>query len=169
LKINCKNRKISYLQLNKKMYAIMDYDNVSCDVSYNILKTFNNLKNVRQEVVESKNNNDFEFNWGFDLTDFNEEYQDDHEHENGRKKFQKLLNQFNMKMMNTYDKNGFIWKNEDSSIIMVTSNNPLDYIHGYLGYVGISCKIHDDLLRFLKEFRNQACYIKDQANYREYI
>ena len=38
----------------------MDYDNVSCDISYNILKTFNNLKNVRQEVVESKNNNDFD-------------------------------------------------------------------------------------------------------------
>ena len=161
----------------------MVYDNISYDVSYNILKTCNNLKNVndsdsvractrQDEVIESsliKNNNDFEFNWGFDLTDFNEEYQNEHEYENGRKKFQKLLNQFNMKLMNTDDKNGFIWENEDSSIIMVTSNNPLDYIHGYLGYVGISCKINDDLLRFLKEFRNQACYIKDEANYREYI
>ena len=87
-----------------------------------------------KSIYEETNNGDLlkiikkngKYDWGFDLINFKNE-----------KDFQKLLNIFNMKLDENHDKY-FKWENEDSSILMITSNNPI-VESGYVGFVGISC------------------------------
>ncbi len=104
------------------------------------------------------------YEYGFDLTNF----------KNG--KFQELLKQFNLHLSKGH-KNGFIWENKNSSIILVTSNNPItgknirkrENEKNFLGYVGISCTSQQLLRRFVKEFRKKASYIKGYSRKRDFI
>ena len=79
-----------------------------------------------------------------------------------------------------YYKKGFIWQTKDDTLILVTANNPLTgyrynqdeyYISekGYLSYIGVSCKLHEILIEFIRQFRKYAEYIKEEANSRYYI
>ncbi|NBP15272.1 hypothetical protein EBU95_12860 [bacterium] len=129
------------------------------------------------------------YDWGFDLTDFNEEGDDeegedegdeegdeDREPENkGAIKFQELLNKFDLELVSV--NKGFMWENE-GSIVLVTGNNPLTGKYydnsrhpekGYLSYVGVSCESPQLLQKFINEFRGRATYIKGESNARVYI
>jgi hypothetical protein len=112
------------------------------------------------------------YEWGFDLTDFNEE-----DEEIGIRKFKELLNRFNISDK-AIETSGFEWRNKDESIIIVTANNPItgEYIgscrdneKGYLSYVGISCEKLDILKLIISEFRIRATFIKDEHNARIFI
>lgn len=128
-------------------------------------------------------NNRGEYEWGLDLTDFNEdEEQEDEEQEEGEKenagarKFGELLQQYGLSLRGTDGK--FVWSNEDGSLTLVTGNNPItgEYYssgrhkeRGYLSYVGITSKSTEVLKSFLREIRNKATFIKGESNVREYI
>lgn len=158
------------------------------------------------------------YEWGFDLTDFNEENDDDdetidkkewvknfllnekHDYEEpydsedeegidivfqqeykppnkGALKFSKLLQTYNLELDDNKDK-GYMWKNTDGSLKLITANNPLTgkYYNGtrnsevgYLSYVGISCANTSLLQHVILSFREHATYIKGESNQRDYI
>ena len=132
------------------------------------------------KIKKYKDSNDM-YEWGFDLTDFNDEETDG----GGDDKFQELLNDFNLTLedeTNVKQDNRlgvpFEWSNRDKSIILITSNNPItgeNFIRGRmnksgsLDYVGVSCKSPRVLQRFINEFRKKASYIKGESNERIYI
>lgn len=127
------------------------------------------IEEVTGFKIKKQKNGKYE--WGFDLTDFN----DDSGKNKGASKFQELLNKFEMELVSM--KEGFMWENE-GSIVMVTANNPLTGKHhnihreiekGYLSYVGISCESPEILQEFINEFRKNASYIKEESNARQYI
>jgi len=204
------------------MYAVIRYFNYRKDITFNILKTFNNVERAKKyafqcaeedygdAVIEGvsdqyvyiddetfpgftkgdggdkfvytvislpepedddsqdeSNTNNFEY--GFDSTDFSEEY----DQMSGVLKFQELLDEFDLKLVNK--SRGFQWKNADMTL--VTANNPLtgEYYdgsqcdRGMLGYVGITCNSKNLLERFISEFKSHATYIKDESDRREFI
>ena len=122
--------------------------------------------------IEKQKNGMYE--WGFDLTDFNEETE-----ANGEIKFQELLDKFTLYYKRQSEKEGFVWSNKDESIVMVTANNPItgEYCNygdrkpekGFLSYVGVSCKSTSVLQEFISEFRIKAAFIKEESNGRVYI
>lgn len=121
---------------------------------------------------EFKKGKDGRYEWGFDLTDFNND-EDEYDEETGATKFKELLDIFDMKQSDDDDL-GFVWKNNQLS--MTTGNNPLtgegnshSHERGYLSYVGISCDSTTLLQDFIDEFRKRATYIKEEANRRYYI
>lgn len=140
--------------------------------------------NSEADLPEFEQDTEFDFvkktnkyEWGFDLTDFNDENgEDESEESTGAVKFQELLDEFDMELVSINDK-GFMWENK-GSILMVTANNPLtgEYYNssrqsekGYLSYVGVSCDSTKLLQEFINAFRSKASYIKGEANSRDYI
>lgn len=157
------------------------------------------------------------YEWGFDLTDFNEEnevepginkkewvknfmlnekhdYEEPYDSEDeegidivfqqeykppnkGALKFSKLLQTYHLELDDNKDK-GYMWKNTNGSLQVVTANNPLtgEYYNGsrdsevgYLSYVGISCANTSLLQHVILSFREHATYIKEESNRRNYI
>jgi len=121
---------------------------------------------MSMEFIKQENGN---YEWGFDLTDFNDEHEN-----NGADKFKTLLQDFNLKLVSS-EEMGVVWKNKDMSV--VTANNPLtgkyydksECKRGFLGYVGISCNSSKLLQDFINTFRRMATYIKNESNKRDYI
>jgi hypothetical protein len=112
------------------------------------------------------------YEWGFDLTDFNSV----DGNEDGVLKFKRLIRKFGL--TNYSMDEGFTWSNEDDSLILITTNHPINGKNdeddcerepGYLGFVAVTCKSAELLGEFLKAFRCSASYIKGEANYREYF
>jgi hypothetical protein len=130
--------------------------------------------------IKQRNNGKYE--WGFDLTDFNDEYDDDYdENDNtGALKFQELLDRFKLNLCTESD-GSFRWSNKDASLVLITGHNPItgEYFRnsfkekerkGYAGYVGVTCNSSIVLDNFVLEFRDKAGYIKDESrNRRNYI
>jgi hypothetical protein len=126
------------------------------------------------KIKKNENSNDM-YEWGFDLTDFNDEENDG----GGDVKFEELLKCFELRCEDGRDvKNGFEWSNSDKSIILITGNNPITGENrirgrmnepGYLSYVGVSCKCSSDLQDVINECRKRASYIKEESNARIYI
>jgi len=115
------------------------------------------------------------YEWGFDLTDFNG-YNQRGEFDDGALRFKRLIRKF--RLTNYSVNEGFTWSNDDNSLILITTNHPIngkscddktEREPGYLGFVGVTCKSAELLGEFLKAFRSCASYIKDEANYREYF
>jgi hypothetical protein len=159
--------------------------NIEHTIKHTIENTIENEIDEKTQMEFKKQKNE-KYEWGFDLTDFNEEEEDD-EDENDEKenkeekenkgaiKFKHLLDKFDLKSHGEGE-GGFLWKNE--KIMLVTCNNPLSGVYylgnrhnekGYLSYVGVSCEDLKDLKDFIKEFRSKATYIKEEANGRIYI
>jgi vacuolar-type H+-ATPase subunit I/STV1 len=179
-------------------------DKSESDIENNVENITNDVQNIKIEneideetQMEFKKQNNGKYEWGFDLTDFNEnddenedENENENENENEKKeenekenkgviKFKELLNKFDLIYNGTSEGGrGFLWKN--NKIILVTGNNPISGIYysgsgsrniekGYLSYVGVSCNSLKDLKDFIEEFRSKATYIKEEANERIYI
>ena len=132
------------------------------------------------EIKKQKNGM---YEWGFDLTDFNdhteEEYTDSEEEHTGTYRFKEFLDKFKLYYKEQSEEGGFVWSNTEESVVMVTANNPItgEYCtpefrepeKGYLGYVGISCKSTQVLQEFIRQFRIKATFIKEESNGRLYI
>lgn len=118
--------------------------------------------------------------WGFDYTDF-----DTGNINEGKENFERLLKEFELDE-HYVEKKGyyrFVWSKKDSSLKMVTGNNPLtgesgtllDHTlgnwyktqsrPGFLGFVGITCSVgnEDMLMGLVMKIRRYATYIKDES------
>lgn len=115
------------------------------------------------------------YEWGFDLTDFNDYNQ------RGENKdwncVQQLINILGpllirkFRLTNYSVNKGFTWSNDDNSLILITSNHPItgkscddaktEREPGYLGLVGVTCTSAELLEEFIKAFRCCASYIRE--------
>jgi len=163
------------------VYTVMEVPEPEDETEENEESEQENLVDDETGFEIEKQSQTGRYDWGFDLTDFNEEGEDededdDREPENkGAIKFQELLDKFDLELVSV--NKGFSWENE-GSIVLVTGNNPLTgkYYNnsrepekGYLSYVGVSCESPQLLQKFIKEFRDRATYIKGESNARQYI
>jgi hypothetical protein len=141
--------------------------------------------------IEVQDNGKYE--WGFDLTDFNDYEKAEDDETNGAEKFQELLDMFNLKLKIKNESKHYIsiesaytwtnydddWSEDKNALMLVTANNPItgEYMNnkvkdkevGYLSYVGVTCNSRETLKHFIEEFRAKASYIKGESNFREYI
>jgi hypothetical protein len=141
-------------------------DKSESDVENEIESVANDVKNIKIEneidqetQMEFKKQENGKYEWGFDLTDFNDndddndndndndndddddndndndndDYYDEEEKKenNGVIKFKQLLNKFDLKYYGVgKDETGFVWKNK--KITLVTCNNPISGVYYYL-------------------------------------
>jgi len=145
---------------------------------------YESLNDLLRDFIDREIDYDFKikksingrYEWGFDLTDFND-YNQRGELDGGALKFKRLIRKF--RLTNYSVNKGFTWSNDDNSLILITSNHPItgkscddaktEREPGYLGLVGVTCTSAELLEEFIKAFRSCASYIREESNYREYF
>lgn len=122
--------------------------------------TFDDLINENTKVQKEK---DFKFEWGFDLTNFN-----DSNEKGGDNKFLSFLSNNNM-IYKGKESDGFVWGNEH--VKMITSKDPItgkdiykpDIRKGYLGAIKIIAVSNTILSKMVRQIRSLASSIKDES------
>jgi hypothetical protein len=122
--------------------------------------TFDDLINENTKVQKEK---DFKFEWGFDLTNFN-----DSNEKGGDSKFLSFLSNNDM-IYKGKESDGFVWGNEH--VKMITSKDPItgkdiskpDIRKGYLGAIKIIAASNTILSKMVRQIRSLASSIKDES------
>jgi len=125
--------------------------------------TFDDLINENAKVTKVQKENDFKFEWGFDLTNFN-----DSNEKGGDSKFLSFLSNNNM-LYKGKERDGFVWGNEH--VKMITSKDPItgkdiskpDIRKGYLGAIKIIAASNTILSKMVRQIRSLASSIKDES------